>query len=442
MTNRSYIRVCSYILFSLIILIAAVFVNTNSSKAYKAQLELEYQQSLLELGESLDSVNTDLTKQLYSNSSGEIYDVSRDLYVQCNTAKNAISRLPAKQMELNNAYKFLSQAADYAQYIGSKIGNGEEISQEEHKTLNSLLKYSQKLKNSTEDMISIVQAGGEITSGEIKNTSLSTVSAMSDSFSSSAKIFENFPTLLYDGPFSDQVLNKKSQMIQKAKVMTKDECKEIAANAIGVSVGKMSFDSDDKGRIPCYTFNCGRYTVSVTKQGGYIKSILYSGIISETNITKKNACNIAVDYLKKLGYEDMAYNYCVVTDNICTVNCAYQKDGITCYSDLIKVGISMTDGTVLTVDATTYLTNHTERKTEKTKVNLKDAESKVSKFLKIKSSKRCIIPKENGKEEQCYEFTCQSKDTGEEALVYINCKSGDEEDIMLLLKSDNGTLVK
>ena len=50
MTNRSYIRVCSYILFSLIILIAAVFVNTNSSKAYKAQLELEYQQSLLELG--------------------------------------------------------------------------------------------------------------------------------------------------------------------------------------------------------------------------------------------------------------------------------------------------------------------------------------------------------------------------------------------------------
>lgn len=276
MTNRSYIRVCSYILFSLIILIAAVFVNTNSSKAYKAQLELEYQQSLLELGESLDSVNTDLTKQLYSNSSGEIYDVSRDLYVQCNTAKNAISRLPAKQMELNNAYKFLSQAADYAQYIGNKIGNGEEISQEEHKTLNSLLKYSQKLKNSTEDMISIVQAGGEITSGEIKNTSLSTVSAMSDSFSSSAKIFENFPTLLYDGPFSDQVLNKKSQMIQKAKVMTKDECKEIAANAIGVSVGKMSFDSDDKGRIPCYTFNCGRYTVSVTKQGGYIKSILYS----------------------------------------------------------------------------------------------------------------------------------------------------------------------
>ena len=54
----------------------------------------------------------------------------------------------------------------------------------------------------------------------------------------------------------------------------------------------------------------------------------------------------------------------------------------------------------------------------------------------------CVIPKESGKEVQCYEFTCKSNDTGEDILVYINCDTGDEEDIMILLKSANGTLVK
>ena len=60
----------------------------------------------------------------------------------------------------------------------------------------------------------------------------------------------------------------------------------------------------------------------------------------------------------------------------------------------------------------------------------------------MKSSKMCVIPKESGKEVQCYEFTCKSNDTGEDTLVYINCDTGDEEDIMILLKSANGTLVK
>jgi hypothetical protein len=70
------------------------------------------------------------------------------------------------------------------------------------------------------------------------------------------------------------------------------------------------------------------------------------------------------------------------------------------------------------------------------------AQSKISSYLTVESYKRCIIPKENGTEVDCYEFKCKSSDTGEDALVYINSSTGEEEDIMLLLYSDNGTLVK
>lgn len=442
MTKRSYVRIVSYVVFALAILIMSVVINSRNMNAYRNELELNYQQSLLELSESLGNVNTDLTKELYSNSTGEIYDVSRDLYAQCATAKNAISRLPAEQMKLGSTYKFLSQASDYAQFIGNKIENGEKITDSQHSSLNSLLKYCQKLQDSITEMVNIVEAGGKITSGDVGAANNTPISTLSTGLGNSSRIFEDFPTLLYDGPFSDQVLNKKSQMVANAKVITVDEGKLVVSKALNIRVGKINYETDEKGNMPCYTYKAGRYTVSVTKQGGYIRQILYSGVISNSQISEKQACKLATEYLSKLGYKNMATSYYVCDDNTCIVNCAYRLKGVTYYSDLIKVGISLNDGALLTVDAATYLTNHTKRNISKPKLTVKTAQAKVSPYLTVLSSKQCVIPKESGKEAHCYEFTCRSKDTGEEALIYINAADGNEEDIMLLLKTDNGTLVK
>ena len=442
MTKRSYIRIACYTVFALAILMASVAINTRNMNTYRNELELNYQQSLMELSESLDSISTDLTKELYSNSAGEIYDISRDLYAQCATAKNAISRLPAQQMKLGATYKFLSQAGDYAQFIGNKIDKGEKITDAQHKSLNSLLKYCQRLQESIDDMVSIVEAGGEITSGEVNSKNIRSISTLSDGFSNGAKIFDDFPTLLYDGPFSDQVLNKKSELVNKSPVISSDRGKSIVSKALNINPGRINYETDEKGRIPCFTYKCSRDTVSVTKQGGYIRQILYSGGITKSEISEKEACGLALSHLKNIGYDNMVTSYYVVDNNVCTINCAYRKNGVTYYSDLIKVGVSMADGALLTVDANTYLTNHKPRTPSKPKINKSQAQKRVSKYLTVLSSKRCVIPKESGKEVQCYEFTCRSNDTGEEALVYINCDTGDEEDIMLLLKTDNGTLTK
>ncbi len=442
MSRRNYIRLISFAIFGLIVLFVLAINGIKSTMNYKNQLELSYQQSLTELDECLETVSTDLTKSLYSNSSGEIYDLSRDLYAQCATAKNAISRLPIKQMELGNAYKFLSQASDYAQYIGSKIENKEPISDEEHKNLKALLSYAQKFSDRTSDMVSLVEAGGRITENEVKSDSPVSVSTLSNDFSMSAKTFEDFPTLLYDGPFSDQVLNKSSQMVKDAKIYTREGCIKVAANALDVPVNKISYSSDEQGSMPCYSFNCGRYSISVTKQGRYVREIIYSGAIENSSISSENACNLALDYLEKLGYMNMKISYYAIENNVCMVNCAYTQNDTVCYADLIKIGISMNDGKLVSLDATTYLTNHTDRKIKSPKLTIAQAEKRVSKYLTSKSTKLCIIPKENGTEIECYEITCESRDTGEKALVYINTQNGDEEDIMLLLETDNGTLVK
>ena len=442
MTRRTYIRIVSFISFLLFILIAAVMINTKLMLDYKQRLETTYQQSLSELGESLNNVNTSLTKSLYSDSDGEIYNLSRDLFASCSVAKNALSRLPVSQLELANTYKFLSQAGDYAQYIASQLEEGKTIGEEEHKNLKTLLDYSEKICKSCDDMIRVAQAGGKITEGEIKNTSSLPVSALSNSFSQSAKAFESFPTLLYDGPFSEQVLNKKSKYISKKKVFTREQCRKIAADALGVNPTAVSFEGDDKSKLPCFTFNCARYNISVTKQGGFIKSIMYSGLINSSDISEENAVNIASEFLKNIGYKNMSESYCSTQNNVCTISFIYEKDGVYFYPDMIKCSVSMSDGKIISLDAQTYLTNHTKRKAFSPNLSKKQAASKVSPYLDINSSKKCVIPKENGKEKQCWEFSCTSTQTGEDALVYINAETGKEEDIMILLHTDGGTTVK
>ena len=442
MSRRAYIRITSYIIVSLSILISTTVINTRNMINYREKLEVSYQQSLCELNECLENVNTDLTKSVYSNSPGEIYDISRDLYASCSVAKNALSRLPVSQMELANTYKFLSQASDYAQFIGAKIESGKAISDNEHQNLLTLLNYSEKFYSASNDMVRISQAGAKITNGEIKSTMALPKNALSNSFSNSAKTFESFPTLLYDGPFSDQVLNKKSEFVSSCEVLSKEECRKIAADCLGVNVQRVIFDSDDKSKLPCYTFKCARYTVSVTKHGGFIKSILYSGNIKEKDISEENAVNIAKAFLNDIGYEYMEESYYSTQDNICTINFAFCANDLYCYSDLIKCGVSLSDGKIVSLDAATYLTNHIKRTSFSPKLSEKEAAAFVSPYLTINSSKKCYIPKESGKEAKCWEFSCTSTQTGEDTLVYINCDTGREEDILLLLQTDGGTLVK
>lgn len=65
--------------------------------------------------------------------------------------------------------------------------------------------------------------------------------------------------------------------------------------------------------------------------------------------------------MKKLGYQDMRSTYYAADSNICTVNFAYCRDGILYYTDLIKVGVSLRDGSVVSLEARGYITNHHRR---------------------------------------------------------------------------------
>lgn len=115
---------------------------------------------------------------------------------------------------------------------------------------------------------------------------------------------------------------------------------------------------------------------------------------------------------------------------------------MTYYTDLIKVGVSLNDGSVVSLEAEGYLMNHTNRNGFSSDIKKSDAQKNISPYLTVLDSKKCVIPKDDGTEVQCYEFHCESNETNEETLIYVNAETGVEEDTMILLYSDGGTLTK
>ena len=280
MTKRSSVRLLSFGLLLAGILIIYAITGTVQAAQYRARLESTYRQSLSALAEDLEGIETDLTKSVYANGAATLSDVSRDLSQQANQAKDSLSRLPVEQMNLAGTYKFLSQTGDYATYLSKKVYAGEAVSAKEHENLLRLLQYATKYKNSVTQMVEICNNGGQITKRDVKSADGSRLPAISTDFSTAEEAFENYPTLLYDGPFADAVLHKEPQLLKGQNKISKDAAAKIAAKALGCNETHLNRLEDEAGRMPAYVFTKGQQTVNVTKSGGYVSSILFGGKIS------------------------------------------------------------------------------------------------------------------------------------------------------------------
>ncbi|MDE5671222.1 MAG: germination protein YpeB [Eubacterium sp.] len=443
MSFRNTIRLFSYAVCIVAVLAAYAIIGNNQSTAYKTKLEAVYQQSLMELSECLDSIETNLTKSGYAATPTMMATLSEDLYSECSLAKNELSHLPIEQMNLSGTYKFLSQAADYSKYLSEKTRTGTEISDEEYKNMQNLLEYAKSYSKNVKEMVTRCTNGGDITGNEVKSkNSNANVASLSLDFTQAEEAFADYPTLIYDGPFADAVLNREPAVTKDAPAKTRDECLKTAAKALYVNTDKLTYSGDSNGAIPCYNYTMDGYTVAVSKGGGYVAYILGSGKVTSQSITQENAVNVAKAYLKKLGYQDMVQTYYAVENNVCVINFAYSKNNVIYYSDLIKVGVSLADGKIYSLEADGFLTNHRERGDFSMKIAEKDLQKKISSHVEIISSRHCVIPKKNGKEAPCVEYHCRNKATGDEVLIYMNTTTGEEENILMLLYSDNGTLTK
>lgn len=443
--RRGFIKILSFITFSLIVLTILSIKGNVMANKYKQDLEYSYFKNLNELSSYVSSIEVSLNKGIYANTGTQQHGLASKLMVQSASAKNALSQLPNSSSEnLNNINKFISQVGDFANYLSSKIAKGEKITEEEFNSLKLLGEYAKTVNTQIKD----VMAGLDSESSKISflennnnNSLVQTTASIAESFKDINNQFTNYPTLIYDGPFSDHIMNMKSKFLEGKEEVLKEDAAKKVASFLKVDLNKVKYIGEGFGNLPTYKFTVNNEEeVSVTKNGGYINYILKNKDVQELKLNYEDAKKIAKDFMSKNNIDNMKESYYIIDNGICTINYAYEKENVIYYKDLIKIGVALDTGEIVYFDSTGYLMNHTERALPKDIITPKKAEESISKKLKIKNYTMAMIPTSGLNEVFCYAFECEGENK-DRVLVYINAKTGLEEQIYVVIESDNGVLV-
>lgn len=442
-SRRGKIRVRLYASVLILVLFSAFVINAQKASELSRQLNADAERSLSTLEACMSSINTNLTKGLYANTTPMLSSMAISLTRDAASAKNSLSALPLSDTQLDNMLKFLSQVGAFVSTLDRKLSLGEPITSEERNQLKQLIDISQKLLSELDTITQGVEDGSVSfkQAGSTLQKSADQSVQIDSAFGDAEQTITDYPTLIYDGPFSDHILNQSPKTLEGKSDISKEKALEIASDFIGIDKSTLRFDSETNGVIETYNFFVDSINISVCKKGGEVLYLLGSSSAGESVISPEQAVENAKNFLSAKGYENMKESYYSTQDGICTVNFAYENEGVICYPDLIKLSVSLETGNIISFDARGYIMNHTDRPPVQSKISADEAKMSVSDYLTVMSSRLAVIPTDYKTEKTAYEFHCKTPDE-QEVLVYIDVLTAKEDDILLLLYSDGGILTK
>ena len=431
-------------------LVAAIIwgcVVSKNANALEITNENQYNRAFHELVGYVENIDTLQSKAQLTKSSAQMAKMSSDIFRQAAEAKSCLGQLPTSEVQLDNTSKFLSQVGDYTYVLSQSMINGEEISQEEYDNLKSLNEYAANLKETLSDIDTQIYTG-DIRISDINKRSRGTVADAAggnilEDLENVEKSFEEYPSLIYDGPFSEHIENQESVMLKNADDISQEEALRRAENFRGDKGANLTFEGlSENTAIQAYSFtrndDNGQVSVSITKKGGYVLYYLDNRETAEPKLDINEATKKAAQFLQNNGFYSMTNSYYEKSGGVATINFAYMQDNVTCYSDLVKIRVALDNGEIIGMESHGYLMNHKEREQSAPAMTMEEAKSKISTGLAVSSSGLALVPKDSMREVLCYEF--KGEFNGKNFIVYVNSENGREEEIFLLIESEEGVL--
>lgn len=441
MKRRSIVRIIS---FSLSIVVAAAVFSLKTkmeNDRYILEIESSYSYMLDELGSATNNISTILNKARFATTPAQVSGMAAQLLTEAELSKNSLAQLPVSE-ELSSLNRFFSQVGNYAMSVSKSLITEGEISNKDTANIELLSDTADKVAeivnksrtsyNNLEYWASQLET--ELDSAVDSETLDSSLGEIEDEL-------KDYPTLIYDGPYSDHILEKEPVLLQDAAEIEKNDGLKTAAKWAEMYSTDLEFAGKTSGRIPTFDYLGVGVTVSITVKGGHVLYMRKERSTEDIILSYEQALDKAKRYLEKMGMTNLQETYYYESDGICTVNFAYLDGKTLCYTDLIKIGVAMDDGEIVLYEAGGYISNHTDRAFKTPEYTEEQARELISPKLTVQEVGLALIPTDSVEEKRCYEFTCVSAD-GQDILVYINTATLAEEEILILCKSDGGTLVK
>ncbi|MFA9398862.1 MAG: germination protein YpeB [Clostridiaceae bacterium] len=421
---------------------------------YRNYLQGEYSKNIYELISSVENIKTELGKVAVTGSREQRMILFEEIFRHSTSANNELNSLPVSQRVTSDTSKLLSQVGDFSFVLVKSSSEGNDITEEDYESLDILRKEASSLLEDLNKTASDINKG-RVSWGEIRKKTTSVLAKRSaesieNKFEAIQKQVVSYPALIYDGPFSDNIMEIEP-LINKEKEVSEEEAIEIVKKAVGEnrilditsSEDKMS---GEKNTISTFRFvikvkdrDDGDIVCEVTKHGGKIFYLIDGRNIGQPKIEQEEVKEKANEYLSNLGYENMEPSYEMVYENSMIINYIYKDNDVSIYPDQIKLKIALDDGSIVGIEGEKYLVSHVKtRDNISPKISENEASLKVSERLNIQMVRLAVIPTETNKEVLCYEFYGTYGE--DEYIVYINADNGYEQKIIQIINTNNGRL--
>ena len=441
-SNKALIVVTIILSIAVVALGILYGISMSSLNSYQATLENVYQKNFYELVDEVNNAETKLNKVLASNSASYKSKLLKEISKNASEAQTRLNMLPYSINGLSDTISFVNQVSGYTETLAKTLENGQNLSKNDEETLEKVYESIVNIKKSLNSMSKQMWEGYNITDSSLKldgdyNNLTSDMSAMN------GEDIE-YPTMIYDGPFSDSQVNKEVKGLNFGEVSMEMAKSNLGKVLTGVNMDNFDFQGESKGHFTTYDFSYedenGAYTFAqVTKKGGKLLTLSSQNIYKTKKLELENAEKIALDFAKKADISNMKVVWSDVIGDDAFINLAPVIDGVIIYPDLVKVKVDLTKGNVLGFEASSYYMNHVDRKIMPTRITQSVAKAKLYSGLKVKDTRLALIPLEYDKEVLCYEFICTMN--GNTYYVYINAVNGAEENILKVIQTDNGNLL-
>lgn len=440
--NKIWIATSAVSMFVAIVLGYNLF---NQKKAYATIKENENNMAFYQVVEYTQNVKTYLAKSMISKSAKHSAEILTHVWRESNLALSYLGLLPIESQELENTEKFLNQVSEYSYTLSRKNIDGEGITDEDLNKIKELYNYSNDLSNTLNEMAEELNNGILKWADLMNNTEGSDITEVSN-FDVVEENFHEYAGLIYDGAFSEHITGVEKKGLLGDEI-DEESAKKKAVEFIGEDKVKEVKNNGyvENGDIPVYRFEIKTNEnktvgISISKKGGYVVYLNYDRDVSGENISEEDAIQIGKEYLTSKGFENMQETYYMKENGFITVNYAYKQNDVVIYADLIKVKIALDDGEIIGLETTGYLNCHYDRKIENGIISIDEARKNLSSQIEIKSEGLAMIPTEWKTEILCYEF--KGKVENIDFIAYINAKTGDEEDILIITNTPNGVLTE
>ena len=425
----------------------------TEKKQYQTFLQNNYQRSFRELVTNVENIKLLLEKAEVSASSLQSNALMSQTWMQSYSAGENLGQLPITHVALSRTAKYLNQVSDYSYSLSRVNAQNKTISDKDMEQVSKLRNYAGDLLEQLHGMEEDV-AQGKIKFGEIRSKGRfalkrASKDAVEVKFGNMEDKFSNYPSMIYDGPFSDNIIEGKPKALEGEDINL-EKAKEKVKKFVGADkVGKIIETSSGKGKIHTFGLEVtpkdndkGKaISIDITKKGGLPLWMLNPREIPEKKLTDQQASDKAQKFLKEQGFGELTETYFLKNDNTTTITyIGITKEGVLIYPDLLKVKVALDNGEIVGFDAYQYIMSHRKRDIPKPKLTEEEAKKKISQRLKIERVKLAIIPLPGDKEQLCYEF--KGKYNQSDYFVYVNADTGYEENILKIIKDEDGTLTQ